>query len=389
MTWGNSLRDPGVTQSAARHLSRRRFGEDWPVRCTGSIVMPSIQALLQRWGFVKLRSYGLELTSDGRILSTRPAVLLDDGTGKPVVGWHDGDVAIWKLSPWSEQSAAPPALPDISAGSAAIAPPVAAPVPAGPSARVMRVEVAGEPVVDEDDWEWTIALARARVAVEETESARPPPLARREPAFRAPERPTPRPTAATKDPAASGEWPKTETIGAIDYEDYRIATRPAIEIPRARPPTPAPPIAIPRTTTPSTVIPVPALPVANASHLSRMEPVVRSHAASADARFAKGTGPVDPPSDPPCDPAELERPQRRRPAMVVEDTIPDLSVGDRTTPGIALPVTRRALGTAGESARVDQTVMPAAGDRTRPGIALPPAARTVQLPSIKRRTAPR
>jgi len=251
----------------------------------------------------------------------------------------------------------------------------------------MRVEVAGEPVVDEDDWEWTIALARARVAVEETESARPPdpsPPVRRGAALPAPERATPRPTAATKDAAASGEWPKTETIGAIDYEDYRVATRPAIEIPRARPPTPPPTIAIPRTTTPSTVIPVPALPVANAGHLSRMEPVVRSQASSADTgRFAKGTGPVDPPE------AETERSPRRPRAMVVEDTIPDISVGDRTTPGLALPPARRALGTAGEPARADQATMPAAGDRTRPGIALPPAARTVQLPSIKRRTAPR
>ena len=33
---------------------------------------------------------------------------------------------------------------------------------------------------------------------------------------------------AAEDPAASGEWPKTEPIGAIDYEDYsRVATRPA------------------------------------------------------------------------------------------------------------------------------------------------------------------
>src|SRR5215510_5092026 len=61
--------------------------------------MPTIQHLLQRWGFVKLRRYGLELTSDGRILSTRPAVL-DDGTGGRIVGWQDGDVAIWKLSRW-------------------------------------------------------------------------------------------------------------------------------------------------------------------------------------------------------------------------------------------------------------------------------------------------
>src|SRR4051812_19844197 len=141
--------------------------------------MPAIQQLLQRWGFVQLRRYGLELTSDGRILSTRPAVL-DDGTGGRIVGWQDGDVSIWKLSGWtgaprvgpegtSEVAAAPlaapipaarPAIPTVSEAGAA---------PVRPSARVIPAEVAGEPAVDEDDWEWTIALARARVAVEEAE----------------------------------------------------------------------------------------------------------------------------------------------------------------------------------------------------------------------------
>src|SRR5215831_19179029 len=62
--------------------------------------MPAIQHLLRRWGFVKLHKYGLELTADGRVLSTRPAVL-DDGTGGRIVGWQDGDVSIWKLSRWS------------------------------------------------------------------------------------------------------------------------------------------------------------------------------------------------------------------------------------------------------------------------------------------------
>jgi len=65
--------------------------------------MPAIQQLLARWGFVKLRRFGLELTSDGRIVSTRAAVL-DDGTGSPIVGWQDGDVSIWKLSRWSGAS---------------------------------------------------------------------------------------------------------------------------------------------------------------------------------------------------------------------------------------------------------------------------------------------
>src|SRR5262245_23529270 len=172
--------------------------------------MPAIQGLLQRLGFVKLRGYGLELTTDGRIVSSRP--VLDDGTGSRVVGWQDGDVAIWKLSRFAEgstdgerqtqkpaQAAAPAAdamaaiaaaaaasravavaaEPVISAASAAVEPALTR-----PSAAVIPAEVAAEPAVDEDDWEWTIALARARVAVEEAEAAVPPepPISRRAPA---------------------------------------------------------------------------------------------------------------------------------------------------------------------------------------------------------------
>src|ERR1041385_1319444 len=62
--------------------------------------MPGLQDLLQRWGFVKLRRYGLDLTADGRIVSTRP--VLNDGTGSRIVGWREGDVSIWKLSSWAD-----------------------------------------------------------------------------------------------------------------------------------------------------------------------------------------------------------------------------------------------------------------------------------------------
>jgi hypothetical protein len=174
--------------------------------------------------------------------------------------------------------------------------------------------------VDEDDWEWTIALARARAAVEEAEV---------EPAR---PRPTPR----------------------------------------------------------STVIPVPALPMADASHRSRMEPVVRSAQSTAASRLAKGTGPVDP-SHPPArsangvEPSPPSRTARngRAVVMVLEDTATDLSVGDRTRPGVPLPATRRM-----PAVKADELIAATvpASDPTRPGIGLPPAARAVALPSIKRRT---
>jgi hypothetical protein len=344
--------------------------------------MPAIQHLLQRWGFVQLHRYGLELTSDGRILSTRPAVL-DDGTGGRIVGWQEGDVSIWKLSRWSgtppvgsevasgvggTPAAPPPGPPPaatraIPARSAAEPPPAAA-APSRPSARVMRADVAGEPTVDEDDWEWTIALARARAAGEEIEVARPPtPAPRTEPpAPRPPERPTLR-SLATADLAASGDWRKTDTTEAAAYEDYRVSTRPVV---------------IPRATMPSTVIPVPTLPTVDATRRTRLEPVVRTAPSpAASNRFAKGTGPVDPPA-----------PRRTRSAaVVVEDTLPNFSVGDHTRPGVAPATRRMAALPGGELDDTGQVAPPPSGDRTRPGIALPTAARAVELPSIKRRTA--
>ncbi|MBC7973836.1 MAG: hypothetical protein H7138_02540, partial [Myxococcales bacterium] len=61
--------------------------------------MGAIQHLLQRLGFVKLGRFGLELTPDGRILSTRPAVLTD-GAGGRIVGWEDQDLAAAELPRW-------------------------------------------------------------------------------------------------------------------------------------------------------------------------------------------------------------------------------------------------------------------------------------------------
>jgi len=333
--------------------------------------MPVLQDLLQRWGFVQLRRYGLELTSDDRILATRPAVL-NNGTGGRIVGWRDGDVAIWKLSDWAVPPSAMVAASNPEVVPAVPASPVVAPAPAAQSAGVMAVEVAAEPTVDEDDWEWTIALARARVAVDETELAVPPtPAPRLDPSrtaraeARLPERPTPR-AASVRDSAASSEWPKTDLIGSIDYDDSsRVSVRPAVEIPRAEPPAT---VAIPRNAAPNTVIPVPVLPTmaTMTAGCTRMEPVVRTaQISSASAsRLAKGTGPVDPPAT------------QRLPAVLVEDTIPDLSVGDRTRPGVPIP-------------RPAEPAQSSTGDRTKPGIALPPASRSVELPSIKRRMLPR
>ncbi len=324
--------------------------------------MPIIQHLLERLGFVKLGRYGLVLTPEGRILSLHPTVL-DDGTGGRIVGWQDGDIASIELKAWApapptsvrslasrvatpaiaapEIAPSPIDTPAITAGSLRLPGPVAA------SAAVMAVAVAPEPTVDEDDWEWTIALARSRVASEEAEAAAldgPPPPAPPPPS------PKTRPMAvvATRgsSSASSAASPKTAPVGAIDHDDhFRVPTKSGVTIPRVAPADPPP--EKPRAAAPVTVIPVPPLPsIQNIARAGRLEPVVRTTPASVPPTsgypFAKGTGSVDPGTT-------------SRGAAMSDDTEPNLRVGDRT----------------------------------KPGIALPPAARAVQLPSVKRRLAMR
>src|SRR5437868_6310463 len=71
--------------------------------------MPAIRHLLQRWGFVQLGRFGLELTPEGRILSRR-AMVLDDGEGGRVVGWEDADLAVSELRPWDSAGHLLPAV---------------------------------------------------------------------------------------------------------------------------------------------------------------------------------------------------------------------------------------------------------------------------------------
>ncbi|HEU4735216.1 MAG TPA: hypothetical protein VFT22_45305 [Kofleriaceae bacterium] len=357
--------------------------------------MAAIQQLLRRWGFVKLGRYGLVLTAEGRVLSMRPAVL-DDGSGGRIVGWEADDLAMTELSRWEPRPASGRAVAsrDAMPQAAAPAPPVRPPcqveapdraeiaqsrsVPAQPQ---HAVAVAPAPTVDEDDWEWTIALARARAAAEEVVAAPSPPppdLATRDTAPALPVAPAPRPPSRTrpmavvamKDPAVSGEWPKTATIGSIDYEDAaRVETRPITRpVPRPVPPSlprsmpaslpksaslsmpamprgaPAPAQPLPTAAAPITVIPVPTLPTVQGTvRAGRIEPVVRPAAVRVPPRrFPKGTGPVDSRAEP-------------RAAELSDDTDPTVLIGDRTQPGIALP----------------------------------PAARAVSLPSLRRRGAPR
>ena len=93
--------------------------------------------------------------------------------------------------------------------------------------------------------------------------------------------------------------------------------------------------AAPASPPPATVIPVPRLPsIRDAERARRFEPVVRTTIGPAPApppsRMAKGTAPIG--SD-----------TEQTPAVMSDDTELTLSVGDRTTPGIAMPLAARAV----------------------------------------------
>lgn len=152
--------------------------------------MPALEKLLRRWGFVKLRSYGLVLTPEGRIVSTRPT-LLDDGSGGRVVGWKDNDLAAMELGTMDVRplQVAPPLPPRLALPSSpppiVLAPPKPAVPVAKPPQPVAEVVVAAPPPIvrapsvveadpdddemPEDDWEWVIAIARARAAADAVE----------------------------------------------------------------------------------------------------------------------------------------------------------------------------------------------------------------------------
>jgi hypothetical protein len=345
--------------------------------------MPAIENLLKRWGFVRLSRYGLVLTPEGRIMSLRPAVL-DDGMGGRIVGWRDRDLAAAELSRWEPARPAPQKAvastvathvrvsPPIAARTIApLAPPAPAPVipaPAAAAAGNLAIYVAPAEEPEEDEWEWEIALARARVAAEEVAAAAPP-VAPVRPSRRTRLDTVPPPPiivaipappkfveaktdvsvppkfieaktkpGAVASPIDSGEWPKTEPLGNIDYEDYtnpvaevvrvvRLAKPtiiPAKTIHNTTPPAPLPVVrAYPRAQSPRTVIPVPKLPRVDLDARQAVEPVVRT-------RFPKATPPA----------LQTQRPSQNHNVVIPPPVRP--AEDDKTSPGmmpapIALP----------------------------------------------------
>lgn len=324
--------------------------------------MGAIHRLLQRMGFVKLDRYGLLLTPDGRILSSRPAVL-DDGLGGRIVGWLDGDLAAMELQQWEPARPAPkqatasrvagalaptvpqpvrppmppaakvvaPAAPAAPVkaeprlpGVAPVAAPVAAPVPAPVVAATVPAPVAPAEEPEEDDWEWTVAMAKARAAAEETElAAAAPKFVAPAPKFVAP---APAPKAVTPAPRPAFIPAKTAPMAKV-AEPKKTAPMAVQVVPPVLPEPPALPepeedwdALIAKASVPSapprTIIPVPTLPRASGAAMVRpaITPVARPSLA----------------------------PLRRVPRATdrIEDTVRTTAApanDDRTSPGIALP----------------------------------------------------
>ena len=96
--------------------------------------------MLERLGFVRLRDFGLILTEDRRIVTTRK--VLDDGFGATVVGWEGSDLVAIELAPAAQvvALAPPPPLPK--------RPPPPPNQPAPPSPVKQRAAVAFAPSDD-------------------------------------------------------------------------------------------------------------------------------------------------------------------------------------------------------------------------------------------------
>jgi ribonuclease E len=294
--------------------------------------MGAIHRLLERLGFVKLDRYGLLLTPDGRIISTRPAVL-DDGLGGRIVGWQDGDLAAMELQKWEPARPAPkastasrvavalaptvPVRPPVPIAAKMVAPAVqvpatvAAPVQAaatGPKlpgiapvvapvvAPTIPAPVAAAEEPGEDEWEWTVAMAKARAAAEETEAAAAAPK------FVAPAaKPVvaaPKPVAAPTPVAAAAKKP---AFVPVKTEPMVKVAAPAIPAPLPEPEEDWDALIAKASAPPKTIIPVPQLPrVTNTAMVrpavvpvvaplrrvprstNRIEDTVRTHAAPAN-----------------------------------------------------------------------------------------------------------
>jgi hypothetical protein len=230
--------------------------------------MGAFEDLLRRQGYVKLDHYGLVLTPDDRILSTRPAVL-DDGLGGKIVGWADGDLAAAELDHWCRPAKPAPAKRVAATTGLHSVPPPPIPRAASPATTTVskRAVVAAEPVVEEDEWEWEIAMARARAVADDVQTSAA--------------------TIATSVTAPRATPKRTMQHGVV-APVLATGTSPAAKQP-----------AVVKSAVHSTVIPVPSLPVATQSKPSQVRPTVHTlssppplTAQQARTRLARGTQPT-------------------------------------------------------------------------------------------------
>ena len=289
--------------------------------------MGAFENFLKRRGYARLDRYGLILTPEGRVLSTRPAVL-DDGLGNRIVGWLEGDLAAMELdhhgAPKKQDAPKPIALPKpppakpVAAKPVAPKPPAAKPVapkpvaaaPAAPPAPrplpgVAPIAVAPAPVppavapgpqVDEDEWEWEIAMARARAAAEDVEEARVDLLGAQAVIASAVIKrkttpgiaiPVPLKADGSPMPDPLPEWPQTEPYNER-FDDKQTAEQPQVMTPLQKS------LLVEK----RTVIPVPQLPTVTDPRALRpvtkpAEPrpprVAKASAAPTPRRYARGT----------------------------------------------------------------------------------------------------
>ena len=343
----------------------------------------AISSLLRRLGFVRLDAYGLVLTPEDRILSIR-ATVLDDGLGQKIVGWQEADLAAMELEHWAPKGVAkppvvspvslaptlpqaampppvprakpptlPPAIPlaapvanlrplpgmtTAPARSVAVAvplqaapkqqrPPTPLPLETMPMQRVADPTEVGE---DGEEWEWEIAVARARAAAEWAAEAA------EQAAWTAPPAAPVRKKRATTPIAIVAEPKDWKTEPLYELQDWENS-QPVRVMPRVKSPTPARPIVmIPAHTPKPTAAP-------SVSPRAPLQPIVAPRSRTQTASL-----PLAP------------RFPRATPA-----TTPDASLGEDT--------------------QVNTIAAPAANDEaTRPGLLLPSASSTRRVAAKQR-----
>lgn len=290
--------------------------------------MGAIENFLRRFGYAKLDRFGLVLTGDGRVLTNRPHIL-DDGLGGKIVGWTDDDLATMELEHWGapklqpakrvagkkviQPPPRPPARPTVPtpvvtapapAPLPGVAPVFAAPLVVAAPVVVAPVVVAPPPAlivaeeepVEDDEWEWTIAMARARAAAEEVQQA----ATSIPKAATAPRAVAPR-AAAPYTPASRAPAP---------IAPAKRKTSPGMPAVRAKTEPPVAAAPLPKLVERKTVIPIPSLSLNGQSALRRAP---------------RGTGPI------------LEDTVRTQPAPAANDD---------TSPYVTLPPEVKAVGHA-------------------------------------------